>query len=67
MMTAANLCTDTVAEAEAIDSWFPHIRSWIASLEAPAWRRAIDTAAAARGDTDGGAGNWAKLRNQMLF
>ena len=50
MMTASNLCTDSVERAQAIDDYFTHVRAWIASLEAPVWPfGAIDAAQAARG------------------
>ena len=35
MMTASTLCTDDVAEAQAIDAYFGDVRAWIASLEPP--------------------------------
>src|SRR5687768_8877114 len=43
MMTASTLCTDSVDEAKTIDSWFPDVRTWIASLKTPKWTRAVDT------------------------
>ncbi len=45
MMTASTLCVDTVAEAEAIDAYFPDVRAYILSLEAPAWPFAAPEAA----------------------
>lgn len=41
MMTAATLCTDTVEEAKAIDSYFPDIRAYIASLTPPPYPFAV--------------------------
>ncbi len=49
MMTASALCTDTVAEAEMIDSYFPDVRAYIESIEAPPYPRDIDDALADRG------------------
>jgi len=49
MMTASTLCTDSVDEAKTIDSWFPDVRAWIASLEAPKWSRPVDAALAEKG------------------
>jgi mono/diheme cytochrome c family protein len=51
MMTASTLCVDTVAEAEAIDAYFPDVRAFIMGLEAPAWPFAVDAALAATGET----------------
>jgi mono/diheme cytochrome c family protein len=51
MMTASALCVDTVPEAEAIDAYFPDVRAYIASLEAPPYPYAIDTTLAAAGRT----------------
>jgi mono/diheme cytochrome c family protein len=48
-MAAANLCTDNVAEAMEIDSWFPDIRAYLASIEPPKWPWAVDAARAERG------------------
>jgi cytochrome c5 len=44
MMTASTFCIDSIAEAEAVDAYFPDIRAYIASLEAPLWPFAIDAA-----------------------
>lgn len=49
MMTASILCTSTVEESRAIDAYFPDIRSWIASTDAPAYPHAVDRALADRG------------------
>lgn len=49
MMSASALCTDTVEEAAAIDALFPNVRSYILSLEAPAWPYAVDAERAAAG------------------
>jgi mono/diheme cytochrome c family protein len=49
MMTASTLCTDSVEEAKTIDSWFPDVRAWIASLEPPKWTRAIDSTLTEKG------------------
>jgi cytochrome c5 len=49
MMTASILCTSSVEESKAIDSYFANIRSWISSLEAPAYPFAIDRSLADRG------------------
>lgn len=49
MMTASVLCVDEVSEAEAIDAYFPDIRAYIESLEAPQYPMQIDQAKADRG------------------
>lgn len=49
MMTASTLCVDTVAEAEAIDAYFPDVRAYLESLTAPAWPFAVDAPLADRG------------------
>jgi len=49
MMAAAMLCSDTVAELEAIDAYAPDIRAYIAGLEPPAWPFPLDAALVARG------------------
>jgi mono/diheme cytochrome c family protein len=48
-MAAANLCTDSVAEAQMIDAWFPDIEAYIASIQPPAWPFDVDAALAGRG------------------
>jgi len=49
MMTASTLCTDTVEEAAAIDAYFPNIRSYIESIEPPAYPHPVDEALAESG------------------
>lgn len=49
MMLASTLCTDTVEEARAIDSYAPDIRAFIASLEPPPYPFEIDRTLAERG------------------
>jgi mono/diheme cytochrome c family protein len=49
MMTASTLCIDSVAEARAIDAYFPDIRAFLLGLRPPAWPFAVDTALAAAG------------------
>lgn len=49
MMTASILCTDTIPEERTIDSWFPDIRAWIASIEPPKWPFPVDAALAMQG------------------
>ena len=49
MMTASVLCVDDVAAARAIDAYFPDIRAYILSLEAPRFPGPIDGPRAARG------------------
>jgi mono/diheme cytochrome c family protein len=44
MMTASTLCVDSVEEAEAIDAYFPDVRSYLLTLEPPAWPYATDPA-----------------------
>ncbi len=51
MMAASLLCTDSVAEAQAIDAAFVDVRAWIESLKPPAWPFAIDQTLAAQGKT----------------
>jgi mono/diheme cytochrome c family protein len=48
-MAAANLCTDDVTEAQMIDSWFPDIEAYLASIMPPAWPFAVDATLAAKG------------------
>lgn len=50
MMTASALCTDSVAQAAAIDAYFPDVRAYIESLEPPAFPGVIDAEAASRGE-----------------
>jgi mono/diheme cytochrome c family protein len=49
MMTASTLCVDSVKEAEAIDAYFPDVRAYIYSLDAPPYPFPVDTALAERG------------------
>ncbi len=49
MMTASTLCTDSVAEAQHIDSFFGDVRAFIASIEPPRWPWPVDGDKAARG------------------
>jgi cytochrome c5 len=49
MMTASTLCVDTVAEARAIDAYFPDVRAFLLGLVPPAWPHAIDAPRAAAG------------------
>jgi mono/diheme cytochrome c family protein len=51
MMAASLLCTDSVAEAQAIDATFVDVRAWIETLTPPAWPFAIDHGLADRGRT----------------
>lgn len=51
MMAASLLCTDTVAEATAIDAAFVDVRAWIETLTPPAWPFPIDAQLAATGKT----------------
>ena len=50
MMTAALFCTDTLAEASAIDAYFTDIRAYIASLQAPEYPFPIDEDLASQGE-----------------
>jgi hypothetical protein len=49
MMLASSLCTDTVAEANAIYDYFADVRAFITSVEPPKYPFAIDGALAASG------------------
>ena len=50
MMTASVLCTSSVEESRAMDAYFTDIRSWIANLDAPAYRvRFLDSCLAIPG------------------
>lgn len=49
MMSAALLCTDTLAEAQAIDTNFPDVRAFIRSLQPPKYPHPIDAALASEG------------------
>lgn len=50
MMLASILCTDSVAEARAIDQWAPDIRAYLESLAAPDYPYPINQETAAQGD-----------------
>ncbi len=49
MMTASTLCTDSVADAQAIDAYFPDIEAYILSLRPPPYPFPIDSGLAAQG------------------
>ncbi|MBL9013941.1 MAG: c-type cytochrome [Myxococcales bacterium] len=49
MMAASLLCTDTVAEAQAIDAKFTDVRAYLETIQPPKWPWAVDTALAAEG------------------
>ena len=49
MMTATTLCTDSVEEAEQIDSYFPDVQAFIYSLEPPEYPFEINTQLADKG------------------
>lgn len=49
MMMKSLVCADSVAEAEAIDAGFVHVRAYLASLRAPEYPFAIDAELAAAG------------------
>ncbi|WAS94741.1 hypothetical protein [Nannocystis punicea] len=50
MMLASALCTDSVQEAEQIDTYFHHIQAFIRSVQAPKYPLAIDAALASEGE-----------------
>lgn len=50
MMLASALCTDDVAEAQEIDSYFHHVQAFIRSVQAPKYPFSIDAALAAEGE-----------------
>ena len=50
MMLALILCTDSVAEARALDQWAPDIRAYLESLEAPEYPYPIDHQLAKQGE-----------------
>ena len=50
MFAASSLCLTGQEEFNEIDSYFHHVRAWIASLEAPAWPYDIDERRARRGE-----------------
>lgn len=49
MMTASTLCTDSVADAQAIDGYFNDVRAYIASLGPPRYPYPTDAAKVAAG------------------
>jgi cytochrome c5 len=49
MMTASTLCTDSIAEAQAIDAYFPDVAAFIASIPSPKYSGPIDAPLAERG------------------
>ncbi|MHB1847120.1 MAG: c-type cytochrome [Deltaproteobacteria bacterium] len=49
MMTATTLCTDSVAQATAIDSYFPNIEAFVDSVKPPPYPYPIDQGLAAQG------------------
>ena len=51
LMLAAATCTDTLAQAQALDAWFVDVRAYLATLAPPKYPYAIDQAQAARGET----------------
>lgn len=48
-MTASTLCTDSVAEATAIDEYFPDVAAYIASIQPPKFMGPVDQALVATG------------------
>ncbi len=48
-MTASTLCTDSVAEAQAIDTYFPDVEAYIASIQPPKYPGTVDQALAGQG------------------
>jgi mono/diheme cytochrome c family protein len=50
MILASTTCTDSVAEAREIDSWFKDVRAYLATLRAPAYPYPIDPELAASGE-----------------
>jgi len=49
MILASTTCTDSVAEAAAIDAWFVHVRAYLATLAPPPYPFPIDATLAADG------------------
>jgi mono/diheme cytochrome c family protein len=49
MMAASLLCTDSVAEAQAIDAKFTDVRAYISSIQPPKWPWSVDQALADQG------------------
>ncbi|MGB5733794.1 MAG: hypothetical protein WBM40_05055 [Thiohalocapsa sp.] len=50
MMLASTTCTDSVAEARAIDAWFQDVRAYLATLKAPDYPYPVDVELAAAGE-----------------
>jgi hypothetical protein len=50
MFAASSLCLTGLDEFHEIDSYFNHVRAWIASLEPPAWPYELDQARVERGE-----------------
>ena len=51
MMTASTFCVDSVAQATAIDAYFPDVRAYVETLAPPKYPGSVDGALAARGQT----------------
>ena len=49
MFAASSLCLEDLDEFHEIDSYFNHIRAWIASLEPPVWPYDLDEEKVTRG------------------
>jgi hypothetical protein len=49
MMTASTFCIDSVAQAQAIDDYFPDVRAFVETLTAPPYPGTVDASLAARG------------------
>ncbi|HEY8042334.1 MAG TPA: c-type cytochrome [Polyangiaceae bacterium] len=49
MMTASTFCVDSVAQAQAIDAYFPDVRAYVESLAPPKYPLPVDAALAAKG------------------
>ena len=50
MFAASSLCVNSVEELLEIDSYFHHVRTWIAQLTPPAWPYELDEARVERGE-----------------
>lgn len=50
MFAASSLCLTGLDEFREIDSYFNHVRAWIASLEPPVWPYELDTTRVVRGE-----------------
>jgi hypothetical protein len=50
MFAASSLCLKDIEEFHEIDSYFQHIRAWIASLEPPVWPYELDQQKVERGE-----------------